>query len=164
MSDHHDVHGSGQHPRSLVCAGSQRPRPNVSRRLAVLWLALSMLAPVIHAQTVNDGYAPIANGDSHAMLAQRDGKLLVAGAFSQINGQPCPHLCRLLPDGSVDPAFADANASDDVLALALQGDGKILVGGKFSLLGGQFRNRVGRLNGDGTLDAHEDSKTRGQIL
>ena len=53
---------------------------------------------------------------------QPDGKALVGGAFTEINGQPCAYLCRLLADGTTDPAFSPANANNVVEAIALQND------------------------------------------
>jgi uncharacterized delta-60 repeat protein len=86
------------------------------------------------------------------LALQTDGKILVGGSFTNLGGQPCHHLGRLNPDGSVDLGFSPivhhANPgaiSTTVCGLALQADGKIVVGGWFSALAGEERSRVGRL-------------------
>jgi uncharacterized delta-60 repeat protein len=87
---------------------------------------------------------------------QADGKILVGGAFTTLDGDLTlrNRIARLNADGSVDSTF-DPDANVDVSALALQGDGKILIGGAFTTLAGgaTTRNYVARLNTDGTVDS-----------
>lgn len=116
-------------------------------------IALAAFASPAGAQSANDGYAPSADAPINAITVQPDGKALVGGQFTSINGQPCSRLCRLLADGSVDPTFANPNADGLVSAITVLADGRFLVGGAFTLIGGQVRNHVARLNADGTLDA-----------
>jgi uncharacterized delta-60 repeat protein len=97
------------------------------------------------------------NGGVYALLTQPDGKVLVGGLFSDINGRPIQNLARLNADGSVDTNFLTAlelGTSDNsaVSALALQPDGKILVGGAFYAVDYESRYFVARLNSDGSLD------------
>ncbi|UOQ76743.1 T9SS type A sorting domain-containing protein [Hymenobacter sp. 5516J-16] len=88
-----------------------------------------------------------------AVVRQPDGKFVVGGVFTEINGVPANNLARLLPDGTVDAAFTAASAANGpVMALALQTDGKIVVGGSFSSLSGGARVAIGRLLPTGTLD------------
>ena len=91
-----------------------------------------------------------------AMAVQPDGKILVAGQFNNVAGQPRTNLARLFPDGTLDPDFAPAvsgGGSPCVYSLALQADGKLLVGGYFSTVAGQPRANLARLGADGTLDS-----------
>src|SRR4030095_8196993 len=39
------------------------------------------------------------------LALQPDGKIVVTGYFTAINGAPAPGIARLLPDGSLDPSF-----------------------------------------------------------
>lgn len=39
------------------------------------------------------------------LQVQADGKMLISGDFSVINGTPTSNLVRLNPDGSIDPSF-----------------------------------------------------------
>jgi len=51
----------------------------------------------------NAGTGP--NGTVYAVALQGDGKVLVGGDFTQVNGAPFNHLARLNRDGSVDMTF-----------------------------------------------------------
>ncbi len=92
-----------------------------------------------------------AGGTVHAIALQADGKVLIGGDFTTLNGTTSERLARLLPDGSLDPSFT-ASAVNTVHALAVQPDGRILVGGAFNNVNAAPRNRIVRLMPDGTLD------------
>lgn len=121
---------------------------------AVLFASLCVLLPLcVPAQNANDGYLAYADAKVQSIVIQPDGKAIVGGAFSAINGQTCHALCRLNVDGSPDVAFPDPVIVGSVTAIALQPDGKILIGGSFTKIGTQTRNYLARLNNDGTFDA-----------
>ena len=106
--------------------------------------------------TLDAGFAPVLAGGSvvvNAIVEQYDGKVLVGGSFSSVNGVSSPNIARLNADGTVDTTFVAPAPSGTVNALALQPDGKILLGGAFTQVAGQPRRGVARLNLDGTLDA-----------
>ena len=90
----------------------------------------------------------------NAVVVQPDGKILVGGFFTSVNGTARDLVARLNADGSIDSSFStpvQSNSSfGSVVALALQPDGKILVGGHF-LIGTDVKNTV-RLNSNGSLD------------
>ena len=94
------------------------------------------------------------------VVRQPDGKLIVAGSFSQINNVAVSYLCRLLPNGQVDATFATAGPNATVRSVALQPDGKLVIGGDFSSVGGQPRSSLARLLPNGTLDASFSSPFR----
>src|SRR5207245_4005487 len=89
-----------------------------------------------------------------------DGKVLVGGSFTKVNGQARTNLVRLNADGTLDTAF-NPRPNSPVYALAIQPDGKILVGGSFTALAGQSRNSLGRLNANGTFDSSFSTGTGG---
>lgn len=94
------------------------------------------------------------NQEVTTVKVQADGKILIGGAFTEINHLPAHHLARLNTDGSLDGTFRSGTGADDWLfALAEQADGKILIGGKFQSYDGHFCPRFARLNTDGTWDA-----------
>lgn len=99
-----------------------------------------------------------ASGTVHAIALQADGKVLIGGAFTSVDGTPSTRLARLLPDGSLDDTFT-ATAANTVDAFAVQPDGRILVGGAFTNVNGQSRNRIVRLMADGSLDGSFDIGT-----
>lgn len=93
-----------------------------------------------------------ANSGIYASAVQSDGKVLLGGSFSAINGTARPYLARLGTDGVLDATFSAAPDSI-VEAIATQPDGKILIGGYFSKIGNVAQTRIARLNADGSLDA-----------
>jgi uncharacterized delta-60 repeat protein len=92
-----------------------------------------------------------------ACAFQPDGKILVAGTFTNIGGGDRPRLARLNSDGSLDISFDPGMGPDSPPeALAVQPDGRILVCGNFTNLNGITRMRIARLNADGSVDESFD--------
>jgi uncharacterized delta-60 repeat protein len=88
---------------------------------------------------------------------QPDGKVLVAGSFTEFDGVPRPYIARVHGDGSLDASFDPGVGPDNpIYGLALQPDGRIVIAGAFVNVSGISRNRVARLNADGSLDASFD--------
>jgi uncharacterized delta-60 repeat protein len=86
-----------------------------------------------------------------SIAVQGDGKIVIGGAFTSVNGSVRNHIARLLSDGSLDTTFI-TGSDFGIRVVALQPDGKILLGGDFTLYSGTARNRVARLNSSGILD------------
>lgn len=98
-------------------------------------------------------YVDVVVSSYSTLVLQPDGKLLLAGEISKLNGEPFLGLARLLPDGSTDPGFHCVIGGDDrVLGVALQADGRILIVGFFSEVNGVKCPYFARLNPDGSLD------------
>ena len=94
------------------------------------------------------------------IVQQPDGKLVLGGGFTTINGQPAPRLARLLPNGALDNTFSvGTGPNGTVNSLLIQTNGgpqfnnSIVFGGAFTQVSGQARNRVARVFDNGTLDA-----------
>jgi hypothetical protein len=88
---------------------------------------------------------------------QPDGKIVLAGSFLAVNGQPRNCIARLLPNGNVESlaTFNPGTGSNSTIrSVALQVDGKIVIGGDFTLVNGQPRNRIARLLPNGTLESN----------
>lgn len=116
---------------------------------------LARLNPVTGA--LDGSYTATANGSVRTLNVQPDGKVVIAGFFSSVNGTTRNRVARLHADGTLDTGF-NPNAND--LAFAhLQPDGKVLLGGFFTTLqpngapSPTTRNYVARVNADGSLDA-----------
>ncbi len=94
-----------------------------------------------------------------SIVLQTDGKILVGGTFSTINGTSRHGVARLNPDGSLDNGFDPGTggrrgfSAGRVWSLAEQTDGKVLVGGAFTTFNGGARNLIARLQEDGSLDS-----------
>ncbi len=124
--------------------------------LAIMVGGLGLTSPVF-AQGLDFGFDPAPNGVTRALAEQADGKLLVAGTFTTIDGQTRNRIARLHIDGRVDAGFdAGAGAGGtgaQIRALAVQPDGHIVVGGFFTSFAGQTTlQRLVRLRPDGRID------------
>lgn len=95
-------------------------------------------------------FAQGTDGPVFRLLRQPDGKILVAGSFSNLLGVARQGIGRLLTNGDVDLTFdaGELPGSDSsIFALGLQPDGKILIG-NLAVPGELFR-----LDSTGQLDA-----------
>lgn len=90
----------------------------------------------------------------NALAVQPDGKILIAGNFTDLGGVLRRHLARLLPNGDLDLTFSDPAVDSAISALALQADGKFLIGGQFGGVTGQSRPRLARFLANGALDTN----------
>lgn len=82
------------------------------------------------------------------LITQADGRLLVAGGFTNYGGQMCNGLLRVMADGSMDGSFALSNVGDaTVLTMALIGGDALVIGGDFVSYDGVGRNRIALLRG-----------------
>ena len=129
------------------------------------YMLLGAVGATLRAQAPNaasDGFDPNANGIVNALAIQPDGKILMAGYFTQLHPYGYPvsshaYVARLNHNGSVDEGFGP-NANGIVRTMALQPNGQIILGGVFSTIqpsgGGApvTRNYTARLNADGSLD------------
>ncbi|NQX02985.1 IPT/TIG domain-containing protein, partial [bacterium] len=85
--------------------------------------------------TLDTTFAPgtAANAAVRALLLQADGKLLIGGDFTSVNGSTRNRLARLLANGSVDSSY-NPNVNGPVHALLAHPSGA-LVGGAFGMVG-----------------------------
>lgn len=91
------------------------------------------------------------SGLVEAMALQPDGKILIAGNFVSVQGQPRFRLARLNSDGTLDAGF-NVTPNGSVYSVAVQDNGKIVFGGSFTQVNGSNRNAVARLNSSGSVD------------
>lgn len=92
----------------------------------------------------NTNFLAVSTDKTESVRQQSDGKLLIGGYFSVVDGQRYSGIARLNPDGSLDPSLS-VSIDNFVWDIALQTDGKILLSGGFALVGGVSRNSVARL-------------------
>lgn len=92
-----------------------------------------------------------------ALALQVDGRILIAGDFTKVNGRSVPKLARLNADGSLDSSFNPGTGPDErPTAMRVQPDGKIVLAGYFSNYAGANRRRIARILSNGTLDTSFD--------
>ncbi|MBT2556417.1 T9SS type A sorting domain-containing protein [Hymenobacter sp. ISL-91] len=122
--------------------------------LAGLLLLVGLVAPS-HAQTLDPTFAPVETWQSatvNSVQEQPDGKLLVAGSFTRLNGRPASGLARFNADGTLDETFATKVAVTSSGAKVRRfANGQLLVTGyPYLFVGGPG---IVKLNADGTLAA-----------
>ena len=101
------------------------------------------------------------NGPIGSIYIQSDGKILVGGNFSSLNGNTRNYIVRLNSDGTEDTSFytnlistgIGTGFSNQIHCIREQSDGKIIVGGAFASLNGNGRQRLVRLNPSGVEDS-----------
>lgn len=95
----------------------------------------------------------IQNAMIRAMALQADGKIIIAGNMSSVQGAQRNSIARLNADGSLDQTFA-ANTDTHGIIFDIQpvAGNKILIAGDFNTINGSISNDVARLNADGSLD------------
>jgi uncharacterized delta-60 repeat protein len=103
--------------------------------------------------SLDAAFAPTLDAAVLAMAVQPDGKVLIVGSFTAVNGIPRGRIARLNENGTLDTTFdTSTGANSDVRDVALQGDGKVVIGGSFSGVNFATRGNIARLNSNGTLD------------
>ncbi len=79
---------------------------------------------------IDTSFDPVINGAVEAVTYTADGQsILIAGAFTSVNGQPVQRLAKLRLDGTLDTSFK-ATAGAPVKDFALLGD-RLILGGEF---------------------------------
>jgi uncharacterized delta-60 repeat protein len=102
--------------------------------------------------------ANVTAGDPtiHSVAVQPDGRVLIGGMFSGINGATRLHVARLYANGTLDTNFtASVNSSQSFITvthLALQTNSQIVIGGWFESADGAPHTNIARLNSNGSLD------------
>ncbi|MCC5807824.1 MAG: immunoglobulin domain-containing protein [Opitutales bacterium] len=122
--------------------------------------------------TLDTGFnPPVLNGFVRHITVQADGKLLIAGDFSQVNGNLRNRgLLRLEADGTEDSVFSantGSGGNGNGYATDILPDGRIVFGGTFTSWNGTSlgSNRyLIRLNTDGTFDGAYAEPSTNHIL
>jgi len=94
------------------------------------------------------------NNKVYACILQPDGKIVVAGSFTQFNGATVGRLVRLNSDGTRDASFSSSlGATNNIIYdMALHPDGSIFLVGSFTNFNGTITNRIVKILPSGTVD------------
>ena len=101
---------------------------------------------------------PNTNDYTFSVRADHEGRFVIAGGFTSINGTNRARVARLNRDGTLDESFdpgpGPLGVEDPALirSLDIQPDGKILIAGWFTNVNGWGTRQVARLNADGSVD------------
>jgi uncharacterized delta-60 repeat protein len=119
---------------------------------AILWIPTAGYADGELDTTFDPGTGP--NSYVYAVAVQPDGKIVIGGAFTSVNGISRNGIARLNADGSLDEEFDPGYGASSayVSAVAVQSDGTVLIGGGFSTFNSISRKGIARLNSNGSLD------------
>lgn len=105
------------------------------------------------AGSADTNYLVQLDGAVRFILPLPDGEAVLVGDFTNVDGQLCPNVVRLRPDGTRDPAFNRNQPLDGSIAsAALDPQGRVLVAGYFQHVDGQWRPALARFGTDGALD------------
>ena len=104
------------------------------------------------------GSLPMVN----SIAVQADGKIVVGGSFTAINGASRRHIARFNEDGTLDEMFdagqgPTSTTTSIVQWVKLQPDGKVVIAGSFRSVNGNSRTNIARLNADGSFDPSFDA-------
>jgi uncharacterized delta-60 repeat protein len=118
---------------------------------------LSRIARLNRNGTRDTSFVPTVAPSSnvYSIALQTDGKIIIAGAFTDYDGQAnLDYIARLNSDGTRDTSFVPTVAFNQVIEnIIYQTDGKFLVSGEFTDYDGQANlDYIARLNSDGTRD------------
>jgi len=128
-------------------------------------MARTNLARLNSGGSVDANFNPGSGADSavSSLAVQSNGKIVVSGFFTHINGTVRNYIARLNSGGSLDTGFVPGlGASDAVYVTALQPDGKVLIGGAFTAFDGTSRRGIARLEGDAVVQSPQLRNPRRQ--
>jgi uncharacterized delta-60 repeat protein len=142
-----------QDQRILVC-GAFNTVNGQGRSKLVCLLADGTIDTSFHYGSGFSGGTSPSYYNVQSIEQQSDGKILVAGEFTQYDATGAGHIIRLNTDGTIDSSFnstAGAN-SYGIYKVMCQPDGKILAAGSFTTYNNVAAGNIVRLNPDGTID------------
>lgn len=89
----------------------------------------------------------------NTIAIQSDGKILVGGNFTTLNGTSVSKLVRLNSDGTLDGSFTSNTLNFSVSSIFLYSDNSILIGGAFTTINGTSVGRIAKLSANGVFDS-----------
>jgi len=142
------------------------PTPQTAALLAYYSFEETFPGPWVDSKNGNDLIAQVmseANNTVQALAQQADGKILIGGGFTAVNGATINRIARINDTGSIglDTAFTPGTGANagSIFGIGIDSTGQIVIGGSFSSYNGTARTGIARLNSDGTLDATLDTET-----
>jgi len=111
----------------------------------------SRLARLYSNGTVDTGFLNGLNGANNTVycaVVEGDGRIVIGGTFTSVNGTTRTGVARLNSNGTLDGSFVPANYYS-VYSLAVQTNNQVILAGSATSGGA---TAVFRLNADGTLD------------
>jgi uncharacterized delta-60 repeat protein len=104
--------------------------------------------------TIDTTFQANITGTVARICVLRNGKILIGGPITRVDGQTRTGVALLNTNGSLDASFTAnlTGASQTLYAMAEQADGKLLLGGWYTHVGGQPRTYLSRVSATGAVD------------
>lgn len=109
----------------------------------------------------NPSFNPDVNGVIYDAALQSDGKLIIVGEFTSVNGTTRNNMARFNADGSLDTF--NPNVNGRVNCVTIRTDGVIVIGGLFSSVLSNTRNNIAYINSAGTINTINPN-ANGEVL
>jgi uncharacterized delta-60 repeat protein len=128
------------------------------------------IARLLTDGSVDSNFAPVTiNGFVYGVAVQSDGKILICGSFSTINGVGSLGVARLNANGSLDSSFQPigyTRINSRIRSIVIQPDGLILISGNLRVGAGGSAPRmpVVRLDANGAVDQTFNSTGLVQVI
>lgn len=104
---------------------------------------------------------PIFEKPVQTMVVQPDGKVVICGIFTAVNGVPRSGIARLNTNGTLDTSFDPGTGFNGTpMCMVIRPDDRILVGGLFTQYNGTSSKFLVQLNPNGTIDPTFDVGTK----
>lgn len=116
--------------------------------------ATSQVSRINSDGSIDSGFSANATGFISCLAVLPDGKILLGGNFTGVNGTSgFGGLARLNANGTVDASFNPGTGADNsVMCMVVQPDGKIVIGGYFTTINNVAAGHIARLNANGSLE------------
>ncbi|MBI5693263.1 MAG: hypothetical protein HZC55_24560 [Verrucomicrobia bacterium] len=98
---------------------------------------------------------PTLNGGATVVSATAlsDGRIVIGGSFSSVNGVPRNNIAAFLTSGALDPGFAAAAGTNGtVRQLSVRPRGGVVMVGEFTSVGSERRHGITALTASGAVD------------
>jgi uncharacterized delta-60 repeat protein len=104
------------------------------------------------------------NSQLNCIALQSDGRIILGGSFTTVNGSARAGLARLNLNGSLDTSFNPAvSAGNEVFSILVLPDDRFIVGGNFTSVAGLAAAGLARLSADGVPDPTFTVSTNGTV-
>lgn len=100
---------------------------------------------------VDATFDPDINNSVRCVTVRRDGRVLIGGDFTEVDGVSRERLALFNNDGSLNASFTPS-VDHSVRTIALRADDRILIGGDFSEINEEPKHLLARLTVTGELD------------
>jgi uncharacterized delta-60 repeat protein len=95
--------------------------------VALCFVSIFCQTPLCAQAPLDDSFNASVAGTVSSIAIQANGKILLGGNFSSVNGSARSHFARLNSDGSLDTSFSPTNGPAQAVSRVLVRDGKIFV-------------------------------------